>query len=92
MITPAERTKTIETIISASQKLDGLEKKLLEVINQFEDVKLLLAQAFEKIGADIPKTAKIYVVKNDMFKFKKLISILKGTNQKTAVVIRNSKI
>lgn len=91
MITPTERAKTIETIISASVMLDNLEKKLLEIINRFEDVKLLLTNAFEKIGADIPKTAKIHIVKNDMYKFKKLIAILKGTEQKTAVVIRNTK-
>ena len=91
MISSEERAKTIETIISASQRLDSLEKKLLEIINKFEDVKELLAKSFEKIGTDIPKTAKIYVVKNDMFKFKKLIAILKEAKQKVAVVIRNSK-
>ena len=91
MITPEERAKTIETIISASVILDNLEKELLEIINKFEDVKLLLAQAFEKIGTDIPKTAKIQIVKNDMSKFKKLIAILKGAKEKVAVVIRNTK-
>ena len=91
MITPTERAKTIETIIAGAQKLDEIEKTILQAINVFEEVKLLLAKAFEKIGKDIPKTAKVYVVKNDMLKFKKLLAILKGIDQKTAVIIRNSK-
>lgn len=91
MITPEERAKTIETIITGSQKLDSIEKTILSAINAFEEIKLLMAKSFEKIGTDIPKTAKIYVVKNDMCKFKKLITLLKNIKQKTAVVIRNSK-
>ena len=62
MITPEERAKTIETIIAGSQKLDSLEKSILDLINKFEDIKILLAQSFEKIGSDIPKSVKIYVV------------------------------
>ena len=91
MISPIERNKIIETIIAGSQKLDAIEKNMLRLINEFEEIKTFLAQNFEKIGADIPKTAKIHVVKSDMYKFKKLIALLKGTEQKTAVVIRNTK-
>lgn len=90
-ITPEERAKAIQTIITGSQKLDNIEKAILKLINDFEEVKLLMAQSFEKIGGDIPKTAKIHVVKNDMLKFKKLIAILKGAEEKVAVVIRNTK-
>ena len=91
MISPAERAKTIETIIAGAQKLDNIEKAILKLINDFEEVKTFLAQNFEKLTQDIPKTAKIYVVKNDMLKFKKLIAILKDAEQKVAVVIRNTK-
>ena len=91
MISPIERNKIIETIIAGSQKLDTIEKAILKLINDFEDVKIFMAQNFEKISADIPKTAKIYVVKNDTAKFKKLIAILKGAKEKVAIVIRNTK-
>ena len=90
-ITPEERAKTIQTIIAGSQKLDNIEKAILSLINIFEDVKLSMAQAFEKIGTDIPKIAKIYIVRNDMGKFKKLIALLKGAKEKVAIVIRNTK-
>ncbi len=90
-ISEKERTLIIKTIIKAAQKLEDVERKILDLINEFEAIKGLMAKAFASISQDIQKHVTVYVVKDKMAKFRKIVTLIGKIDEKVAVVMRNPK-
>ena len=91
MISEKERVLTIETIIKGAQKLEDVETKILDLINEFETVKALMAKAFANVSQDIQKQVTVYIVRDKMAKFRKVRDLIGKMEGSTAVVMRNSK-